>query len=200
MPEQDEVQLIAAAVLGDTEALTELLRLHGPSIERSLQIQEIWRAALEPADVMQVTYLEAFLQIRHFDPARGTPFRAWLLRIAQNNLRDAIRSLERLKQPQPRDRIKPSTREESMTGLLDTLDQESATPSRSLGRREAISELESAIATLPERYAEVVRLYDLEGLSIDDVSKRLNRSSGAVHMMRARAHERLRVCLNSDRK
>ena len=48
MPEQDEVQLIAAAVLGDTEALTELLRLHGPSIERSLQIQEIWRAALSP--------------------------------------------------------------------------------------------------------------------------------------------------------
>ncbi|MDX2197887.1 MAG: RNA polymerase sigma factor [Phycisphaerae bacterium] len=189
---------MAAAVVGDTEALTELLRLHGPSIERSLQIQEIWRAALEPADVMQVTYLEAFLQIRNFDPARGTPFRAWLLRIAQNNLRDAIRSLERLKQPQPRDRIKPSTREQSMTGLLDTLDQESATPSRSVGRREAISQLESAIATLPERYAEVVRLYDLEGLSIDDVSRRLNRSSGAVHMMRARAHERLRVCLNAD--
>src|SRR5262245_41502910 len=83
----DETALINAAVCGDPDALSTLLGRHGPAIERSLQISSVWRSALEPADVMQVTYLEAFLQIRRFDPARGASFEAWLRRIAENNLR-----------------------------------------------------------------------------------------------------------------
>lgn len=195
--ETDESKLVIGASEGSTAALTELLRRHGPIVENGLYIQEIWRSVLEPKDVMQVTYLEAFLQIKRFEPGRGVPFRAWLKHIAENNLRDAIRGLERLKQPQPRDRIKPTTRDESLAGLFDTLDADSATPSRNIGRHELLSHLDRAIRDLPERYAEVIRLYDLEGLPISEVAEKTNRSPAAVHMIRARAHDQLREIMGS---
>ena len=195
---QTDMQLIPAAVSGDENALSELLARHGPAIERSLQIHPMWRPVLETADVMQVTYLEAFLQIRNFDPHRGTPFGAWLRRIAENNLRDAIRGLERQKQPQPRDRIQPARTEDSLIGLYNLLGSDSATPSRNVRASEACKQLDHAVSTLPERYQQVVRWYDLEGQTIDDVARRVGRSAGAVHMLRARAHDRLRELLGGS--
>lgn len=193
----DENTLIRSAVGGDADALSTLLGRHGPGIERSLSISPVWRAVLDPADVMQVTYLEAFLQIRRFDPTRTTPFSAWLRRIAENNLRDAVRGLERQKQPQPADRIRPSRLEDSLVGLYNLLGADSATPSRNLREAESCEHLERAIRALPERYQQVVRLYDLECLPIDEVTRRTGRSAGAVHMLRARAHDRLRAGLQS---
>jgi RNA polymerase sigma-70 factor (ECF subfamily) len=190
--EDDEDALVRAATKGDANALTRLLERHGPRVEKSLDINIIWRTALEPADVMQVTYLEAFLQIRRFDPDRGTPFEAWLRRIAQNNLRDAIRGLERLKQPQPRNRVRPTSREDSLIGLYDLLGSDSATPSRNLRRSEVSARVAEAIETLPDRYREIVKLYDLEGLTMEEVAARTGRSPGALYMLRARAHDRLR--------
>lgn len=190
MPRTDE-ELIQAARTGDADALSELLSRHGPAIERTLQINDIWRGMLEPADVMQVTYLEAFLHIRSFDPERGTPFRAWLNHIAANNLRDAIRGLERAKKPQPRDRIRPPVVDDSLVGLYELLGADSLTPSRQVGRQDACRMLERAIAGLPPRYEQVIRLYDLEGLPIEEVARRVGRSAGAIHMLRSRAHERL---------
>ncbi len=192
-----EKNRIEAAVAGDTEALSALLKLHGPTVERALQINPVWRALLEPGDVMQVTYLEAFLQIRTFDPARGARFETWLRRIAENNLRDAIRGLERQKQPQPRDRIRPARSEDSLIGLYNLLGSDSATPSRDMREQESLHRLEGAIASLPERYQQVVRMYDLEGAAIEEVAARVGKSTGAVHMLRARAHDRLRGLLGS---
>lgn len=189
----DETALVRAAVSGDADALSTLLERHGPTIERSLQISSVWRPMLEPADVMQVTYLEAFLQIRTFDPERGASFEAWLRRIAENNLRDAVRGLERQKQPQPADRVRPSRLEDSLVGLYNLLGTDSATPSRRMREAETCERLEQSIRTLPERYQQVVRLYDLECLPIEEVATRTGRSPGAVHMLRARAHDRLRA-------
>ncbi len=191
-------ELSRKAAAGDADALSILLQRHGPEVERSLQINPIWRSMLEPADVMQVTYLEAFLRISTFDPARADSFVSWLRRIAQNNLKDAIRGFERQKQPQPRDRIKPPRYEDSLVGLYELLEAGNSTPSRQLRRQEACGLLETSIRLLPDRYAEVIRRYDLECQSIDEVAGAMGKSPGAVHMMRARAHEKLREHLGSS--
>jgi RNA polymerase sigma factor (sigma-70 family) len=195
---QTDAELVRAAHHGDPEAISELLRLHGPVVEQSLRIGENWRPVLDAADVMQITYLEAFMQIRSFDPERATTFRSWLQRIAENNLRDAVRGLERAKRPNPRNRLRAATHEDSLVGLFEELEATSATPSRNLGQREACRILEAAIAALPETYADVIRLYDLEGQPIEDVARSLDRSPGAIHMLRARAHDRLREHLGSS--
>ncbi|HPF40940.1 MAG TPA: RNA polymerase sigma factor [Phycisphaerae bacterium] len=190
-------QLVRQAVAGDADALTALLQAFGPEVERTLQINPVWRSMVEPADVMQVTYLEAFLRIGSFDPDRSESFAGWLRRIAQNNLKDAIRGLERQKQPQPKNRVKPPKFEDSLVGLYEMLEAGISTPSRQVRRKEACQLLESSIRLLPDRYGEVIRRYDLECQSITDVATALGKSAGAVHMLRARAHDRLREQLGS---
>jgi RNA polymerase sigma-70 factor, ECF subfamily len=195
--------LIHRAVAGDADALTALLREHGSEVARRLQIGPMWQSMLEADDVMQVTYIEAFMQISRFDPSRGVAFRAWLERIAQNNLRDAIRGLSRQKQPQPRDRVQvgggpAGEGGDSYDGLLEMLGTTSATPSRAAGRQETQALMHRAIKSLPSDYANVIRLYDLEGKPIGEVASMLKRSPGAVHMLRARAHDCLRQTLGTE--
>lgn len=189
---------IRAAVAGDVDAMTELLREHAPAVERSLSIAREWRSVLEPADVMQVTYLEAFSQVNRFDPDRREPFRAWLQRIAENNLRDAIRGLERQKRPQPANRIENPAEMDSASDLYTLLGVTTTTPSRHATRDELLGRLNAALDALPDDYGQVVRLYDLQSLPIAEVSQRMRRSAGAVHMLRARAHEHLRQLLGSE--
>ena len=78
---------------------------------------------------------------------------------------------------------------------METLLESTSTPSRKLGRQEGISLLEAALRKLPADYAAALRLYDLDGQTIADVSAALRRSPGAVHMLRARALDRLRELL-----
>ena len=186
-----------AAVRGDQGALRALLLQFGPEIERALDIQPKWRSVLDPGDVMQITYLEAFLHIDRFDPERGEPFVHWLRRIAENNLRDAVRALGRQKQPQPERRVVVGNTAESMAALVELLGATSTTPSRGAVVAEARERLTAALDALPEGYQTAVRMYDLEGRSIEEVGAALGKSAGAIHMMRARAHDRLRELLGA---
>lgn len=183
--------LVARAVKGDVDGLSELLAIFGPRIESNLKIGRSWRPMIEPGDVMQVTYLEAFLQISGFRPELAGSFEAWLRRIAENNLRDAIRGLERQKQLPPERRIERFESTDSYVGLFERIAATTTTPSRLAARNDIQRLLNAAIDRLPPDYAAAVRLYDLEGRTIADVSAAMHRSTGAIHMLRARAHERL---------
>lgn len=188
---------LRAAVAGDADALTELLREHAPVVERSLSIAREWRSVLEPADVMQVTYLEAFLQIARYDLERSEPFQAWLQRIAENNLRDAIRGLQRQKRPQPAKRV-AALPGDSSSKLLYDLGITTTTPSRHATQEELAGRLNAALDALPDDYGQAIRLYDLQALPMAEVSRQMGRSAGAVHMLRARAHDRLRQLLGPE--
>ena len=193
-----EAESLTRAVDGDAKALAMLMRRHGPEVRRRLKISPTWRAVLDAADIMQVTYFEAFLHIHDLDARDVETFVAWLQRIAENNLRDAIRELERAKRPNPRHRVQPQSANESVTLLLDTLISTSATASKVLAAREARELLEAAIRQLPEDYQEVVRLFDLEGRSAVETAKVMGRSRGGVYVLRTRAHDRLREILGGS--
>jgi RNA polymerase sigma-70 factor (ECF subfamily) len=191
-------QLLNKAVTGDTDALIQLLRRHGQSVQEQLRIGPQWQSMVGPEDVMQITYFEAFMHIGRFDAKDGSTFAGWLRQIAENNLRDAIRGLARQKAPHPANRVYPAASGDSFVGLLEMLGATSATPSRAAALNESRTLLESAIARLPADYATVVQLYDLEGNSIADVAVAMKRSAGAVHMLRARAHDSLRELLGRE--
>jgi RNA polymerase sigma-70 factor (ECF subfamily) len=189
--ESDVALLVERAVKGDVEGVSELLAIFGPRVEANLKIGRSWQTMIEPGDVMQITYLEAFLQISTFRPEQAGSFEAWLRRIAENNLRDAVRGLERQKQMPPSKRIEQRDSSDSFVGLYEQIAATTTTPSRLAARNDIQRLLQAAIDRLPPDYAATVRLYDLEGRSIAEVSAAMNRSTGAVHMLRARAHERL---------
>jgi len=182
-------QAIVDAVRGDEHALTRLLEAAAPDVRRKLQISPRWQGVIDPDDVMQVTYLEAFLRIRTFEPSTSEAFLAWLRRIAENNLRDAIREQERAKRPQIRQQ--PAASEDSYGTLLDRLGATTSTPSRVAGRHENAEIVKNALKRIPPLYARVIRLCDLEGKSAPEAAAELKRSAGAVRMLLARARERL---------
>ena len=51
---------------------------------------------------------------------------------------------------------------------------------------------------LPADYAAAIRMYDLEGREIGEGASELGRSTGAVHMLRARAHDQLGALLGAE--
>ncbi|HNQ22129.1 MAG TPA: sigma-70 family RNA polymerase sigma factor [Phycisphaerae bacterium] len=190
-------QLLVRAVAGDENALAELLVRYGPRVRAGLEIGEQWRGLLDADDVMQVTYFEAFRHIGEFRPDGEASFVAWLRQIARNNLIDSTRELERQKRPPAGKRIQPQRDEDRYLDVFEALGGISRTPSRSAAAREAKAMLESAISQLPPDYAQAVRLCDLAGLSASEVAERMQRSEGAVRMLRLRARDWLRELLGS---
>ena len=196
----DHEALVLRAIGGDADALSSLLETLGPNTRRQVagKIGHQYRSALDEEDVLQVTYLEAFLRIKQFKPVGPSSFDAWLGRIAQNNLRDAIKGLGRSKRP-PRDKqLVQRNSDETYASLLEVLGHTTTTPSRVARRRELKDSVDETVSKLPEDYATVVRLYDLEDRSGPEVATAMNRSRGAIHMLRARAHDLLKEMLGSE--
>jgi len=187
-------EALARARAGDLEALAELLEGHAPELGARLagRIPAAHRAVLAPEDVLQVTYLEAFLRIGSF---RGdaSAFAAWLGAIAENNLCDGLRELGRAKRPDSGRRAGPAAEQ----ALLEALGSGATSPTRAAARAEAQARLHAALAELPRDYARAVTLVDLEGRSVEEAAAELARSRGALHMLRLRAHERLRERLGA---
>ena len=155
---------------------------------------------LEVDDVLQVTFAEVFQQIDRYQPDGPKAFRNWLLQIARNNIRDGVKWLGREKRPQPDKRVRAIKTSETTRTLLGMLAGDGATPSVRFSDHELATLLKEALDRLPVAYAEVVRLYDLEGLDGPEVGRRIGRSRGAVFMLRARAHERLRDLLGDTHR
>jgi RNA polymerase sigma-70 factor (subfamily 1) len=191
--------LLRRAVDGDADALSELLREHGPAARRSIagRIPQRWQSVLSEDDVMQQTYADAFRGIAAFRTGGGSSFAAWLTNLARCNMADALKELGREKRGGSRQRVHGAGSEDSYAALYEQLSSGSTTPSRRAARNEARTALERAVGQLPETYQTVVRMYDLEGQTVEDVAAKLSRSPGAVYMLRARAHQRLGELLGS---
>ncbi len=102
--------------------------------------------------------------------------------------------MTRAKRPDPRARVQRKD-SDSHQELLDLLSATSTTPARRAARGELVDLLKAAIRTLPDSYQRVVEMFDLEGQPVPEIASALQRSPGAVYMLRARAHDRLREIL-----
>jgi RNA polymerase sigma-70 factor (subfamily 1) len=194
--------LLGRAVGGECEALVALLKRHGAAARQAVvgRIPQRWQSLLSEDDVIQQTYADAVAYIDQFDAREEAAFAAWLATIARRNLSDAVKMLEREKRGGDRRRIEPRGRDESVLALCDVLVGTGGTPSRHAAREEARKALQCAIDELPEAYARVVAMYDLEQRSVQEVAEALDRSPGAVFMLRARAHERLHEIMGATSK
>ena len=190
------------AIAGDSLALAALLKEFGPQVRRRIagRIAPQLRSSFDEDDVMQVTYLEAFLRIDQFTPTGPNSFLAWLRRIAENNLRDAVKELNRGKRPPPQKRISAPRNDDSYVNLIGKLGASITSPSRHAAGQEAKQIIDSSLTHMPKDYQDVIRLYDLDNLSAPEVANEMERSVGAVYMLRARALDSLQGLLPSESK
>jgi RNA polymerase sigma-70 factor (ECF subfamily) len=194
-----EPELVNKAIKGDTRALTVLLERVGPDIRRKLApaIPSRWRSVLSSEDLMQETYIDAFLDVCQFQFRGENSFCSWLMTIAKRNLLDAIRMLEADKRGHANQQMRSGERTQGFDCLHELLAWTRTTPSRHAARSESRLLLERAIEQLPSTYRTVVSMYDLEGKGVKEIAAALHRSPGAVFMLRSRAHRLLSANLGA---
>lgn len=205
-PDHDLDALLERAKTGDRPALIGLLEACAPRVRGRIapKITGYLRPFLDEDDVMQVTYLEVVTRFETFTNGDAGGFLSWMSRLAENNLIDAVRMIEADKRPNPRNRVETAGRVgsggEAMQSLIDLIGVTVTSPSKAAAGQEIKSALAAVLDRLPPDYATVIKLYDLQGRSAAELAAELDRSEGAIYMLRARAHDRLRDLLPSESK
>src|SRR5262245_25839580 len=187
--------LLVAFRRGDERAGDELLRRFEPWLKllARVQLESRFQAKFDASDVVQQTMLEA---VRAFPQFRGTSeaeFTAWLRQILAHALAHEIR---RYAGTQKRDLRRERSLDEDLTQgsqrLGDMLAATGTSPSQKVAQRERDVLLAQLLHRLPDDYREVLILRNLEGLSHEEVARRMGRQPGAVRMLWVRALARLR--------
>ncbi len=182
----DEQTWIRQAQAGDPSAYRLLVEHHQGAMARLVgRLLGPEHASLD--DVIQDVFVRAYFALDRF---RGqSAFRTWLTRIAVNRCRDEQRRTQR------------------RWVLTQTLTQRAAMGQDTAPEqpRDAFEEapdamgqqVQTAVASLPEKLRAVVTLKDLEGYSYEEVSRILQCKLGTVKSRHARAREQLRQRLAS---
>jgi RNA polymerase sigma factor (sigma-70 family) len=159
-----------------------------PRLRRHVAVEDIWQDTLCMA-----------WQCRHQHEWRGlTAYRAWLLAIARNRIRDALRSACR----QKRGGDAATHPLSALAGDGASLPAGSTTPSRIATHRERSRVMRKALADLEPELQIVVRLRLFEELSMRVVAGRLNLplSTAKARLLRgvARYRSNLNALLRGD--
>jgi len=189
--------LCRQAAAGDEDALERLLCLHHRRMlgfaRRKIDVQ--WRQRIEPEDVLQEAYVEAFSSIGGFQYQGEESFYHWMTRIIENRFFNHVRLWKTQKRAAARE-ARPGDRSSSGYGsLLDQCLREVRTPSLALRRADAEGALLGCLARLPEDYRRVIRRRFLEEADFAALAGEFGRSEDAVRRMTDRAVEKLGECL-----
>jgi len=175
-----EWDLVHRAQQCEEAAQTSLYQVYYPKVYNyaHLQLGEVQAAEDLASDVM-VKVLESLKDYQF----RGTPFAAWVFRIARNRLIDLHRRRQR----------------RGEVALSETLPSRDAGPPSLAERAMSRDELRAALARLTEEQRQVVALKFIEGFDNRSVAKVIGRSEGAVKSLQHRALLSLRRILTEER-
>lgn len=190
-PPSTEALLRQALVDGDDDALRTVVRILRPEMLRVAASHV--RSIDDAEDVVQDTWIAALAAIERFEGRAS--LKTWLFRILTYRARSAGRRdarvlpLSQLAAPSSR---ATETPEDAPLFVSPTPDPEEVVIAEDLRRR-----VEDALAELPQRQRQVVRLRDLEGWTPSAVSTHLKVSQGnqrvLLHRGRAQLRERVAV-------
>jgi RNA polymerase sigma-70 factor (ECF subfamily) len=170
----DESYLLSRARAGDARALGCLLEKHRRRVTR--HVRRLVRQPGDAEDVVQETFIRAWRGLRAF---RGeSSFYSWLYRIATNA---ALAFRKRAKCFQPLE-------DASLQGL-------DSGPEERVIARQASETLERAMALLRPEQARALSLYEVEGMSYQDIAHALGVPIGTVRTLIFRARRSLQAAL-----
>jgi RNA polymerase sigma-70 factor (ECF subfamily) len=172
--------------LSDDESWREFVTIYRPVVYRFARGRGLQHADAE--DLAQKVILSVRKSIGNwkFDPARGR-FRSWLAKIAQNAI---INALGR----QPPDAARGGT---SILELIENHPEPDHENQEQLHREHCRSLFRWAAERIREEFHEGVWnafwLTAVEGTSVEETSKRLKKSQGAIYAARSRVMRRLKA-------
>jgi RNA polymerase sigma-70 factor, ECF subfamily len=192
------VELFRRARQGDGAALGRLLeRYRGYlTLLAGVQIGRRLQGKVDPADLVQETFLEAHRNLPLFRGAVEAEFACWLRQILAGRLANVVR---RFLGTRARDvRLEQDLAQQldaSSQALSQALAASQSSPSQQAARSEQSLRLADALAGLPANYREVIVLRHLEGLPFAEVARRMGRNVDSVEKLWIRALGRLRGVL-----
>jgi len=184
-------ELVARAKQGDRDAFDTIVERYTPRIYNlSLRITG---SREEAEDCVQDAFLRAFKALGHF---RGeAAFSTWLYRVAMNVANDASRRLgskpiaaSELADP---DSNLPPPELERLGESAHSTDS----PETSLLKAQRRQVVTEAIRSLPQNHRTVIVLYDLQGLSYEEIAHVLGTRVGTVKSRLNRARLALKELL-----
>ena len=197
----DTRTLVAAYRGGDATAGNALFEMLRPWLRMLAGSEALGRfgAKFDRDDLVQQTLLEA---TRGFPQFRGDTEPELLGWVRQILARVVAHEIRRFQGTQKRDIDLEVSLDQSLSAsagrLGDMLAGSGTSPGTRMDRREREVALARVLERLPEDYRTVLVLRHLEGLSHEEIARRMGRGAGSVRMLWARALGRLREELIQD--
>jgi RNA polymerase sigma-70 factor (ECF subfamily) len=178
--------LVELAVHGDTAAFEQILLR---TQRRVLNLA--WRllgSLADAQDAAQETFLRAFKYLHRFDVRQ--PFEPWLIRIAVNVCRDAVRNRQHSNNSIPAP--------DRLLAAVATEDS-SSDPYAVLASEQQKEILRRLLLKLPEKERTALVLRDLEGFTTAEVAEILDSSEATVRSQISSARLKIRKALKGVR-
>jgi RNA polymerase sigma-70 factor (ECF subfamily) len=202
---KQETPLSAAAFealrQGDPTALDDFVRRYRPwlGLLARLQAENRFQGKFDASDLVQQTMMEACRALPQFRGQTEAELLAWLRQILAHVFAHEIR---RYQGTQGRDLDLEVSLDQQLgqtsQRLNDIVAPAGSSPSQKAVQNEQEVRLAEVLAALPDDYREVIILRNMEGLSHEEVAKRMDRGVGAVRMLWVRALTKLREALGGD--
>jgi RNA polymerase sigma-70 factor, ECF subfamily len=185
----DGAELVRRFRAGDEGAFRVLFERYSALLTRRIerQLPSHLRRRVAVSDVLQESMLVAFARRETLVDPDERAFRAWLLTIAENKVREAFAVHDEAQKRSVRREVTEPRRPGT---AVHPARQES--PSQAAVGAEMHSLSEHAMRRLPPDYGEVLRLAHQEHLSLVDVADRIGRSHEATKKLYGRALARFR--------
>jgi RNA polymerase sigma-70 factor (ECF subfamily) len=161
----------------------------------SAQLDPRLHRKLDASDLVQQTLLEAHRDMEQFRGDSRGELAAWLRQILARNLANVLREFGREKRDVRREQSLEKGMEESAVRLEACLADAGVAPDDRAARNEMLLRLARALVTLPGPQREAVELRHLHGWTLNDIAKRMGRSSAAVAGLLHRGLSALRTLL-----
>jgi len=197
--ENDPDTLLRRAGQGDAQAQAEVYAASQQRLRQMVLVRmdQRLRARIDPSDVVQEAFMEAFQQLPEYLVEQPLPFYPWLRQIAWNRLVDLHRRhLMARKRSVNREEHLPELADASVAALAERLASPGTSPSGQMTRQEVRARVRAALLQLKESDRELLLLRYVEQLSTSEISAVLGIREGAVKVRHFRALERLRGLLD----
>lgn len=195
--ERSTAELVAAAKAGDQEQFGRLLQQYRGYLLMlgHRYLSERLRRRIDPADLVQTTFLEAQADWHRFRGSTPGEFVAWLRHILKNNVASAVaRHMTAQKRSMDRE-VTAASDGSSLGDWMARFPGAGSSPSRRVVRAEVAGKLFEALHKLPETQAEAIRLRYLEGLTLAEIVDRMGKGEMAVAGLLKRGLAKLRTSL-----
>lgn len=195
MADESTTQLVHGAKAGDTEMLGRLLEQYRGYLLMLAHryLDERLRRRIDPADIVQHTYLEVQRDLHAFRGDTPAEFAGWIRNILKHNVATAVaRHVSAQKRSIGRE---VSAANDSAGNWVAQMPGSTTSPSKRVMREEAALAMLEALTKLPETQAEAVRLRYMEGLTLAEICERMGKTETAAAGLLKRGLRKLREIL-----